>query len=129
MLGCLFTIISLPFRFVVGLFKTWKWYFACGILAVITVAGVVIFIVATAKKPAAAITTTTTQASTIPSDNLAPYLVQTSSRYYYAGKVTITGADYVLTPYWYFNDSSDQWVKSASLTITPNYGKIEVSKR
>jgi hypothetical protein len=129
MLGCLFTIISLPFRFVVGLFKTWKWYFACGILAVITIAGVVIFIVATAKKPAAAITTTTTQASTIPSDNLAPYLVQTSSRYYYAGKVTITGADYVLTPYWYFNDSSDQWVKSASLTITPNYGKIEVSKR
>jgi len=129
MLGCLFTIISLPFRFVVGLFKTWKWYFACGILAVITVAGVVIFIVATAKKPAAAITTMTTQASTIPSDNLAPYLVQTSSRYYYAGKVTITGADYVLTPYWYFNDSSDQWVKSASLTITPNYGKIEVSKR
>ena len=129
MLGCLFTIISLPFRFVVGLFKTWKWYFACGILAVITIAGVVIFIVATAKKPAAAITTTTTQASTIPSDILAPYLVQTSSRYYYAGKVTITGADYVLTPYWYFNDSSDQWVKSASLTITPNYGKIEVSKR
>ena len=129
MLGCLFTIISLPFRFVVGLFKTWKWYFACGILAVITIAGIVIFIVATAKKPAAAITTTTTQASTIPSDNLAPYLVQTSSRYYYAGKVTITGADCVLTPYWYFNDSSDQWVKSASLTITPNYGKIEVSKR
>jgi hypothetical protein len=129
MLGCLFTIISLPFQFVVGLFKTWKWYFACGILAVITIAGVVIFIVATAKKPAAAITTTTTQTSTTPSDILAPYLVQTSSRYYYAGKVTISGSDYVLTPYWYFNDSSDQWVKSAYLTITPNYGKIEVSKR
>ena len=130
MLGCLLTIITLPFRFVVGLFKTWKWYFACVILAVITIAGVVIFMVATAKKsPAVITTTTTTQASTIPSDILAPYLVQTPSRYYYAGKVTISGSNYVLTPYWYFNDSSDQWVKSASLTITPNYGKIKVSKR
>ena len=128
-MGCLLTVVSLPFKFVAGLFKTWKWYVACGILAVITIAGVAIFMVATAKKPAAVITTTTTQTSTIPSDILAPYLVKTSSLYYYAGKVTITGADYVLTPYWYFNSSSDQWVKSASLTITPNYGKIEVSKR
>jgi uncharacterized membrane protein (GlpM family) len=128
-MGCLLSIVSFPFRFVSGLFKTWKWYVACGILAVITIAGVVIFMVATAKKPAAVITTTTTQTSTIPSDILAPYLVKTPSLYYYAGKVTITGADYVLTPYWYFNSSSDQWVKSASLTITPNYGKIEVSKR
>ena len=122
-------IVTAPFRFVVWLFKTWKWYIACGILAVITIAGVVIFMVTTAKKPAAAITTTTTQASTIPSDILAPYLVQTSSLYYYAGKVAYSDGDYVLTPYWYFNTSSDQWVKSASLTITPNYGKIEVSKR
>jgi hypothetical protein len=129
MLGCLFTIISLPFRAVVWLFKTWKWYIAFGTLAGVTIAGVVIFMVATAKKPAAATVTTATQASTIPSDMLAPYMVQTPSRYYYAGKVTTTGSDYVLTPYWYFNDSSDQWVKSASLTITPNYGKIEVSKR
>jgi len=71
---------------------------ACGILAVITIAGVVIFMVATAKKPAAVITTTTTQTSTIPSDYPAPYLVKTSSLYYYAGKVTVAGADYVLTP-------------------------------
>ena len=55
-MGCLFTIVTLPFRAVVWLFKTWKWYFACGILAVITIAGVVIFMVATAKKPAAVIT-------------------------------------------------------------------------
>jgi N-acetylneuraminic acid mutarotase len=55
--------------------------------------------------------------------------VKTSSLYYYAGKVTVAGADYVLTPYWYFNSSSDQWVKSASLTITPNYGKVTVTKR
>jgi len=41
----------------------------------------------TAKKPAAVITTTTTQTSTIPSDILAPYLVKTSSLYYYAGKL------------------------------------------
>jgi len=61
-------IVTAPFRFVIWLFKTWKWYIACGILAVITIAGVVIFMVATAKKPAAAITTTTTQAPTIPSD-------------------------------------------------------------
>ena len=128
-MGCLFSIVTLPFRLVVWLFKTWKWYVAFGILAVITIAGVVIFMVATAKKPAAVIVTTTTQTSTIPSDILAPYLVKTPSLYYYAGKVTITGADYVLTPYWYFNTSSGQWVKSASLTITPNYGKIEVSKR
>ena len=121
-------IVTAPFRFVVWLFKTWKLYIACGILAVITIAGVVIFMVATAKKPAA-ITTTTTQASTIPSDILAPYLVKTPSLYYYAGKVTVYGNNYVLTPYWYFNSSSDQCVKSASLTITPNYGKIEVSKR
>ena len=128
-MGCLFSIVTLPFRAVVWLFKTWKWYVACGILAVITIAGVVIFMVATAKKPAAVITTTTTQTSTIPSDILAPYLVKTPSLYYYAGKVTNTGADYVLTPYWYFNSSSDQWVKSASLTITPNYGKVTVTKR
>ena len=130
-MGCLFSIVTLPFRAVVWLSKTWKWYIAFGIMAVITIAGVVIFMVATAKKSPAAVvtTTTTTQASTIPSDILAPYLVQTSSLYYYAGKVTISGADYVLTPYWYFNSSSHQWVKSASLTITPNYGKIEVSKR
>ena len=60
-------IVTAPFRFVIWLFKTWKWYIACGILAVITIAGVVIFMVATAKKPAA-ITTTTTQAPTIPND-------------------------------------------------------------
>ena len=108
-MGCLLSIVSLPFRFVAGLFKTWKWYVACGILAVITM--------------------TTTQTSTIPSDIMAPYLVKTSSLYYYAGKVTVAGADYVLTPYWYFNSSSDQWVKSASLTITPNYGKVTVTKR
>ena len=130
MLGCLLTIITLPFRAVVWLFKTWKWPVAFGVLAAVTIAGVVIFMVATAKKPAvSAVTTTTTVASTIPSDIMAPYLVQTSSRYYYAGKVTVSGTNYVLTPYWYFNDSSHQWVKSASLTITPNYGKIEVSKR
>jgi uncharacterized membrane protein (GlpM family) len=129
-MGCLFSIVTLPFRAVVWLFKTWKWYVAFGIMAVITIAGVVIFMVATAKKsPAVATTTTITQASTIPSDILAPYLVQTSSLYYYAGKVTVSGNNYVLTPYWYFNSSSHQWVKSASLTITPNYGKIEVSKR
>ena len=121
-------IVTAPFQFVIWLFKTWKWYIACGILAVITIAGVVIFMVATAKKPAA-ITTTTTQAPTIPNDIQAPYMIQTPSIYYYAGKVTISGSDYVLMPYWYFNTSSDQWVKSASLTITPNYGKIEVSKR
>jgi hypothetical protein len=131
-MGCLFSIVTLPFRAVVWLFKTWKWYVAFGIMAVITIVGVVIFMVATAKKPAASIittTTVTTSTSTIPSDILAPYLVQTSSLYYYAGKVTVSGADYVLAPYWYFNNSSHQWVKSASLTITPNYGKIKVSKR
>jgi hypothetical protein len=122
-------IVTAPFRFVAWLFKTWKWPIACGILAVITIAGVVIFMEATAKKPATAITTMTTQGSNIPSDILAPYMVQTPSLYYYAGKVTISGADYILTPYWYFNSSLHQWVKSASLTITPNYGKIEVSKR
>jgi uncharacterized membrane protein (GlpM family) len=126
-MGCLLSVVSLPFKFVAGLFKTWKWYVACGILAVITIAGVAIFMAATAKKPAAVITTT--QTSTIPSDIMAPYLVKTSSLYYYAGKVTVAGADYVLTPYWYFNSSSDQWVKSASLTITPNYGKVTVTKR
>ena len=98
----------------VWLLETWKWSVAFGILAVITIAGVVIFIVASAKKPAAVIATTTTPTSTIPSDILAPYLVKTPSLYYYAGKVTVAGADYVLTPYWYFNSSSDQWVKSAS---------------
>ena len=122
-------IVTAPFRFVIWLFKTWKWYIACGILAVITIAGVVIFMVATAKKPAAAITTTATQAPTIPNDIQVPYMVKTPSLYYYAGKVTYSYGDYVLMPYWYFNTSSDQWVKSASLTITPNYGKIEVSKR
>ena len=71
-MGCLLTVVSLPFKLVAGLFKTWKWYVACGILAVITIAGVAIFMVATAKKPAAVIVTTTTQTSTIPSDILAP---------------------------------------------------------
>ena len=99
-------IVTAPFRFVIWLFKTWKWYIACGILAVITIAGVVIFMVATAKKPAA-ITTTTTQVPTIPNDIQVPYMVQTPSLYYYAGKVTISGSDYVLMPYWYFNTSSD----------------------
>jgi hypothetical protein len=122
-------IVTAPFRFAVLLFKTWKWYIAGGILAVITITGVVIFMVTTAKKPAPAVPTMTTQAPTIPNDIQAPYMVQTPSLYYYAGKVTFSNGDYVLTPYWYFNISSDQWVKSASLTITPNYGKIEVSKR
>ena len=88
-MGCLLSIVSLPFRFVAGLFKTWKWYVACGILAVITIAGVVIFMVATAKKPAA-ITTTTTQVPTIPNDIQVPYMVQTPSLYYYVGNVTIS---------------------------------------
>ena len=77
-MGCLFSIVTLPFRAVVWLFKTWKWYVAFGIMAVITIVGVVIFMVATAKKPAASIittTTVTTSTSTIPSDILAPYLV------------------------------------------------------
>jgi hypothetical protein len=82
-------IVTAPFRFVVWLFKTWKWYIACGILAVITIAGGVIFMVATAKKPAA-ITTTTTQVPTIPNDIQVPYMVQTPSLYYYVGNVTIS---------------------------------------
>ena len=70
-------IVTAPFRFVVWLFKTWKWYIACGILAVITIAGVVIFMVATAKKPVAAITTTTTQAGgTLPGANVVALLLR-----------------------------------------------------
>jgi len=70
-------IVTAPFRFAVLLFKTWKWYIAGGILAVITITGVVIFMVTTAKKPAPAVPTMTTQAPTIPNDIQAPYMVQT----------------------------------------------------
>jgi hypothetical protein len=121
--------VTAPFRFVIWLFKTWNWYIAFGVMAVIT--GMIVLIVITATShtttPAA---TAAAESVTIPSAITAPYLVQTSSRYYYAGQVTQSGPDYIIKSYWYLDLSSQKWVKSPDpLDLSPNYGKITVTKR
>jgi hypothetical protein len=120
-----------------------KWCFTTGlkgfiILAVVIVILVVGFVVVKNKiskigTPAVTTTTTLTTPAVnlgVPTTKDAPYIVSTTSRYYYCAtaitdkKTQIT----TLTDYWTFNGAA--WVKQTGILILgPEYGVVKIKKR
>lgn len=104
----------------------WKGYAALIIAVIIGLTGILVirstFI--TNDKPAAI------QEIVIPARKTAPYLVETSSRQYYAAKaVKDKAGDVTMTDYWEL--LSNQWVKTPGEYVleVETYGTITVTKR
>lgn len=127
MLGCLLGIFTVPYRFLKWCFTNgWKGIAVFIVAAVVIVVGVVM-ITNTFKKD---IKPEPTKAEiTIPTVKQAPYLVTTSSRYYYADKA-VKDKDGVVTMTDYWELKGEEWVKQDKTLVLDNkYGEVKIRKR
>lgn len=111
-------------NFVINLIRWMFWRFGWWALLIIILFVVVVAVILAgilSPKPEAATNTF------IPSVSQAPYLIETSSRYYYAAAYEKDGDTTILTGYWVFE--GEKWIYYDRLVLTPAFGEVTIGRR
>jgi hypothetical protein len=125
--GCLIAPLTALWHFLRWCFTTgWK-----GLLVLVLVVAIALFAyckINTAVRGAITPKTTTQTTIAIPTKVEAPYLVKTSTRYYYAFKVVQKDGITTMAGYWSLEGA--KWVfYEETLVLGAEFGKVTVSKR
>jgi uncharacterized membrane protein len=123
LMGCMTAIIAAPFRLIGYIWNRFGGIGIIVLLVLIAIIVVIVLIINGNQQRRAEIL----QAS-IPSVTSAPYLIQTTSRYYFALEVKETTDGYYLPVYW--EQVGGRWLKRTDLHLKRAlFGEIPVKKR
>jgi len=127
MIGCLLMPLKAIWTFLRFCFThSWK---GLVVLAIVIIIGVVAFNVIKGKISGVVSPTTTTATQiAVPTAEEAPYIVQTSSRYYFATEVETLNDVTTMTGYWELVKNIWKFNKG-TLILTKVYGTVKVGKR
>jgi hypothetical protein len=124
-MGCLLGIILVPFSIIKWLFGRFGAMIGFAILAVFITVTVIVVRVAVSPQAKPAIVQQVN--IKVPTIKQAPYIIRTSSRYYYVATYTEENGTTTLTGFWALENG--EWVKYKTLTLTPAYGAVVIEKR
>jgi hypothetical protein len=126
MIGCLTGLFVWPFRFIRWCFRNgWKGIIALVAAIIIIIVGYVVIHNAVFPTP----TEQTQQQTGIPKAKEAPFIVQTSTRMYYAFQAT-TAKDGTVTMIVYWENIKNKWTKNpGTLVLDKFYGTVKIYKR
>ena len=127
MIGCLLMPLKAIWTFLRFCFThSWKGFV---VLAIVIIIGVVAFNVIKGKISSTISPTPTTATQVgVPTAEEAPYIVQTSSRYYFAAEVETKNDITTMTGYWELLDNIWTFNKG-TLVLAKVYGIVKVGKR
>jgi len=126
----LFTIVKVAFTL---LFNFLKWCFTSGwkgimVIGTICVLLVLIIIVVHTNTGTGIKDKNTITSAAAPTVAQAPYIIQTSSRYYYAAKAETKDGITTMTGYWELTGKTWKYNKG-TLVLTKEFGTVTVGKR
>ena len=134
-MGCLLGIFGGIGRFLHWSFtNSWKGFVVLAVVIIILIVG---FNVVKGKlsnisnplSPTTAATTTPSQQIGVPSLKDAPFIVQTTSRYYFATRAVTDKVNGVTTLTGYWSLSGNKWVKGEKLALGKEFGDVKIVRR